>query len=87
MPLRTMGKSENLMKQKILSFLASRRHGASIDEVASSVAMSRVTASKYLAVLAAEGGVVIRNVGNTKLHYLAKNYTSPLATEPKGGSP
>jgi len=56
-------------KKKILELLEVKVYGLSIIEIADSVGISRVTASKYLAVLEAEGKVFVREIGNTKLHY------------------
>lgn len=81
------GRSTDMMKEDILSLLTRHTHGLSIDDVARFLEISRVTASKYLAVMAAESKIVIRSVGNTKLHYLTKDYTQTRAPvkSTKGG--
>ncbi len=80
-------RSEDMLKEEILSVLSGHRQGVSIEDVARSVSISRVTASKYLAVLAAAGEVVMRGVGNTKLHYLTRDYVqlSAAGAARKGG--
>lgn len=61
--------------EEILALLRKHVYGLSIEDVSRLVGVSRITASKYLAVMEATQKIVVRGVGNTKLHYLTKNYT------------
>jgi len=71
------------MKQKIISLLSKKTYGLSIDEISNSIGISRITASKYLAVMEAQGKVFVREIGNTKLHYLPKNIRGLMRHEKK----
>jgi len=68
-------KTGSNFSEEILALLKKHVYGLSIDEVSRLVGVSRITASKYLAVLEATQKIVVRDVGNTRLHYLTKNYT------------
>jgi len=60
---------ENSTKKEILKLLMEKNYGLTIGEIASALGTSRSTASKYLAVMAAEGKILVREVGRVKLHY------------------
>jgi DNA-binding transcriptional ArsR family regulator len=64
----------NGFSDEILSLLRKHVYGLSIEDVSRFLDISRITASKYLAILEASGKIVVREVGNTKLHYLSGNY-------------
>jgi response regulator of citrate/malate metabolism len=55
----------------ILEFLEEHPRGSTIEEVAEAIDVSRVTASKYLQVLAAKDLVDVREIGRAKLHYIS----------------
>jgi response regulator of citrate/malate metabolism len=57
------------IKDYILDLLSEKNYGLTIEEVASFLEVNRSTASKYLAVMQAEGKVHVREVGKAKLHY------------------
>ncbi|HDD57590.1 MAG: hypothetical protein DRN19_04760 [Thermoplasmata archaeon] len=59
----------NNIEEDILKLLAEKNYGLMIDEIASILKVNRSTASKYLAVMAAEGKILVREVGRVKLHY------------------
>lgn len=61
--------NNNEIKEKILKLLEGNSEGLTIQEVAESLNINRVTSSKYLSVLVAEGKVRVREVGNARLHY------------------
>lgn len=67
-------KNSNGLSDEILSLLKKHVYGLSIEDVSKFLSISRITASKYLAVLEASGKIVVREVGKTKLHYLTQNY-------------
>ena len=54
---------------KIVKLLSEKPYGLSIEEISGIFGISRTTASKYLMVLEAEKKIVVREIGNTKLHY------------------
>ena len=60
----------NNIKEKILKLLVERDYGLTIEEISNALKISRSTASKYLAVMEAEGKIQMRMVGKAKLHYL-----------------
>ncbi|NIO19433.1 MAG: HTH domain-containing protein [Candidatus Aenigmarchaeota archaeon] len=55
--------------EKIIKLISKHDYGLTIEEIASSLGINRMTASKYLAVLEATGDVKVREVGKAKLHY------------------
>lgn len=59
----------NGIKEHILDLLSEKNYGLTIEEISSALNINRSTASKYLAVMNAEGSVVVREVGKAKLHY------------------
>lgn len=69
-----MAKEKRELREKIVSLVMKHRYGLSIDEVAGMVGVSRITASKYLAVLEALGRISARVIGNTRLHYMPEDY-------------
>ncbi|MBI2675597.1 MAG: hypothetical protein HYX24_04010 [Candidatus Aenigmarchaeota archaeon] len=72
-----MAKEKKGLKEKISMLLTRHRYGLSIDEIARMVGISRITASKYLAVMEAEKRLSVRAIGNTKLHYLPEDFKGP----------
>jgi len=60
---------ENNTKKEIFELLAEKNYGLTIEEVANALKTSRSTASKYLAIMEAEGKILVREVGKAKLHY------------------
>lgn len=60
----------NHIKENILKLLVERDYGLTIEEISNALKISRSTASKYLAVMDAEGRIKVRVVGKAKLHYL-----------------
>ncbi len=69
-----MARERKGLKEKIAAILFRYRYGLSIDEIARMIGVSRITASKYLAVMEAGGVLVVREIGNTKLHYLPEYF-------------
>lgn len=59
----------NGIKRDILTLLAEKNYGLTIEEISSFLEINRSTASKYLAVMGAEGTISVREVGKAKLHY------------------
>jgi len=59
----------NGIKEDILKLLAEKNYGLTIEEVASILEVNRSTASRYLAIMEAEGKILVREVGKAKLHY------------------
>lgn len=59
--------TEISMQKKIMSVLSNE---CTINDVAKEVGISRITASKYLAVMEAEGTIKHRNIGAAKLFSL-----------------
>lgn len=57
-------------QEKILEYIENHPRGSTISEISDALNISRVTASKYLSILVAEGSVEQRNVGRAKLHYI-----------------
>lgn len=64
---------EEETEKEILDFLREHPRGSTIEEVAEAIAVSRVTASKYLQVLSAKELLDVREVGRAKLHYISKS--------------
>jgi response regulator of citrate/malate metabolism len=64
-----VGMQNNGIKGDILNLLAEKNYGLTIEEISSFLEINRSTASKYLAVMGAEGTVLVREVGKAKLHY------------------
>lgn len=62
------------IEKEIISLLDKHVYGLSIGDVSRLLGISRITSAKYLAILVASDKVAERSVGNTKLHYLPKNY-------------
>ena len=60
----------NDTKNKVSKILLKRNYGLTIEEIAGFLKINRATASKYLAIMEAEGKVLVRCVGKAKLHYL-----------------
>jgi predicted ArsR family transcriptional regulator len=61
------------IKQEILELLKNS-DGLTISEVSRKLSISYTTASKYLAVLLAEGKVKVRELGMAKLFKVSENY-------------
>ena len=59
----------NGFRERILVLVSERNYGLTIEEVSTELKMNRATASKYLAVLEAEGKILVREIGKAKLHY------------------
>ena len=59
-------KSEDI-QSKIIDFLKQEKHGASISEMARSINVSRITLSKYLEMMRAQGLVNFKSIGMAKL--------------------
>ena len=57
------------IKLEILRILEDRNYGLTIEEISSILNINRSTASRYLAIMEAEGNVLVREVGKAKLHY------------------
>ena len=62
------------MKGEILSLLAKRTYGLSIEEIADILNINRATAAKYLFALESSKSIAVREIGKAKLHYLKKYY-------------
>jgi predicted ArsR family transcriptional regulator len=58
---------EKKIKRNILNFLKKHREGITITDVSSSLGIHYITATKYLAVLEAEGKLTHRKIGMAKL--------------------
>lgn len=59
------------MKDKILKLLKNHPEGLCISDVARLLkTTNRITASKYLAILEAEGKIKLREIGPVKLYYV-----------------
>jgi DNA-binding IclR family transcriptional regulator len=71
-----VGMQNSDIKEYILDLLSERNYGLTIEEVASFLEVNRSTASKYLAVMQAEGKVHVREVGKAKLHYQRTTFGS-----------
>lgn len=65
--------SENIFKEKILELLQSIHDGLTITEVSRRLGVHYTTASKYLAVLKAEGKLECRDIGMAKLFKVKNN--------------
>lgn len=65
---------DNKLRKRIISLLAKRRYGLTIEDISSLLHIHRATASKYLAVLEEGKKIHVRVVGKAKLHYLKKHY-------------
>ena len=63
------------IKNSILSVLAKRTYGLSIEEIATILGINRATAAKYLFALEAEKSIVARSIGKAKLHYLKRDFS------------
>ena len=57
----------NDIQSKIINFLENEKYGASISEIARSINVSRLTLSKYLETMRAQGLVNFKSVGMAKL--------------------
>lgn len=65
-------KREQRTRKRILDVLAKERDGLTIAAVAEALSLHYTTASKYLAVLEAQGRVVHRNIGMAKVFRLVE---------------
>jgi PAS domain S-box-containing protein len=66
---------ENL--EKILDLLRENPRGLNIREIAELIGASRISAAKYLDVLAAEGKIEVRAMGKAKIFYVIQISTPP----------
>lgn len=66
---------ENL--DKILDLLGVNPRGLNIREISEIIGASRISAAKYLDVLAAEGRIEVRMMGKAKMFYVIHTATSP----------
>ena len=64
-----MSKAEKLLG-KILELLTKDTRGLTIREISQECDVSRITASIALAKLDGAGRIIVREIGNCKLHYL-----------------
>ncbi len=64
----------NETKAKIVKVLDKFEFGLTTKQVSKAVGISKITALKYLAVLAAEEKIVVRKVGTARLYYLKGRY-------------
>jgi response regulator of citrate/malate metabolism len=62
------------LKEEILTLLAKRTYGLSIEEIADFLNINRATAAKYLFALESSSAVAARSIGKAKLHYLKQYY-------------
>ena len=60
----------NNFKKRIIDVLKKHHEGLMIMDVAENTGISRITVSKYILVMVAEGLVIQRSVGTAKLCYL-----------------
>jgi DNA-binding IclR family transcriptional regulator len=61
---------ENNFKERIAENMKKHPEGLTIMNIAENTGINRVTVSKYVLVLAAEGLVVQRKIGTAKLCYM-----------------
>ena len=73
-------KSEDI-QSKILYFLKNEKHGASISEIARSINVSRITLSKYLETMRAQGLVNFKSIGMAKLWRLGSGSANSMLLE------
>jgi len=59
----------NGIKLEILRILEEKSYGLTIEEISVLLNVNRSTASRYLAIMEAEGSIIVREVGKAKLHY------------------
>ena len=64
------------VRKAILSILAKRTYGLSIEEIADILGINRATAAKYLFALEAEKSIAVRSIGKAKLHYLKRDFNA-----------
>ena len=64
---------EATMKKKILELLRFNTEGLTITEISKKLGIHHTTASKYLAVIEAEGKLECRNIGMAKLFKIKPN--------------
>jgi len=62
------------LKQEILTLLAEKTYGLSIEEIADLLHVNRATAAKYLFALESSDSIAARSIGKAKLHYLKKYF-------------
>jgi len=58
------------IEERIINFLKQSTHGATGSEIAKFLGLNRVTVSKYLDVLRAEGLIDYKQIGRTKIWFL-----------------
>jgi DNA-binding IclR family transcriptional regulator len=63
---------ENHFKERILESIRKHPEGLTILNIAEVTGINRITASKYILVLVAEGEIIQRSVGTAKLCYIKK---------------
>jgi DNA-binding IclR family transcriptional regulator len=61
--------NKNGFRERILFLISEKNYGLTIEEISNDLGINRSTASKYLAVLEAEGKILVRELGKAKLHY------------------
>jgi len=75
-----MAKVERI-KEKIVEILRHDNRGLTIQELSEQLDVTRITTSVALAKLEGAGAIVIRAIGNCKLHYLAESYSGENAKQ------
>ena len=64
----------NDVRKSILSVLAKKTYGLSIEEISDILSINRATAAKYLFAMEADKSIVARSIGKAKLHYLKGDF-------------
>jgi predicted transcriptional regulator len=62
--------------RNILDVLKSSEGMMTIQEIAASASVNRITAAKYLAILEARGMIRCRSIGRAKLYSIPKDYAA-----------
>ncbi|MFA5332411.1 MAG: PAS domain S-box protein [Methanoregula sp.] len=62
----------------IISLLKINPRGLNIGEIAHTIGLNRISAAKYLDILAAKGTVEVREMGKAKLYYLSRNIPASI---------
>ena len=55
--------------RNILDLISKKPCGLTIEEVSNELNLNRATVSKHLAILDATGKIIVREIGQSKLHY------------------
>jgi predicted transcriptional regulator len=64
-----MRRSDPETPKRIISLISRNPFGLTIEEVSRKLKINRATASRHLAILEARKKVIVRELGQSKLHY------------------